>query len=360
MDPLCFRTFSAPRSGSLPPAPRPLGAVPLGRFSFFSDEVCLRDARALGPSPALRADPETGGILVYGPFAILQRFSVFPEEGRAFVETSGDENPIHVEDSVIPGAMTAARFLLVPEILFEGLATANLKVKFRAFARYDRPSVNVFSVRPRVRSVEDPEAGGVRREPELAIAAKCYQLGTLIAEAAIVARFEPPRPTGPVSSGEGSPARTSDPALEARATAASPPEPLVRAFLASVRVDPERYLRLLGFRYPRAFLAALPSGAMVRRGGAGGLLNVLDLEFPWEAPPLSSAAPPVAEVEAARPRSAFRKVLARVGDGIRTYCKGTATVLLDLVRGAASRGTRSAEERHAAGREDPLPGLAPP
>lgn len=360
MDPLRFRTFSAPRAGSLPPRPGPLGVLPLRRFSFFGDEVCLRDARALGPSPALRIDPETGNVLVYGPFTVLERFSVLPEEGRAFVETSGDANPIHVEDSVVPGAMTAARFLLVPEILLQGLAVAGLKVKFRAFARYDRPSVNVFSVRPRVREVEDPEVGEVRREAELAIAAKCYQLGTLIADATLVARFEPTSPPGPAASAEGAPARAEDSGGVAPASAPVPPEPLIRAFLASVRVDPESYLRLLGFRYPRAFLAALPSGAMVRQGGAGGLLNVLDLEFPFEAPPLSSATPPVAEVEATRPRSAFRKVLARVGDGIRTYCKGTATVLLDLVRGATSRRAAAPEDPSSGGRPDPLAGLAPP
>jgi hypothetical protein len=75
---------------------------------------------------------------------------------------------------------------------------------------------------------------------------------------------------------------------------------------------------------------------MVRHGGAGGaggLLNVLDLEFPEEeTPSLSGNAAPVAEVETTRPRSNFRRILARVGDGIRTYCKGYATVLAALVR----------------------------
>lgn len=345
--------FPAPFSSA---SVRPIGTIPLQRFAFLGDPILLRDARALGQNPSLRVHPETGDLFVFGTFTMLQRFTILPEEGRDFVETSGDENPIHTEDSVVPGAMTAARFLLAPEILLQGLAAMSLKVKFRAFARYDRPSVNVFVIRPVSPSAGVGGGPGETPGPHLSISAKCYQLGTLIADATILARFE--SPSGAQDAGAGIEAIESESA--ASAAGAIPPEPAVRKFLASVRVDPDRYLKLLGFRYPRAFLAALPSGAMVRRGGSGGLLNVLDLEFgPSAAPSLLSQSPPVAEVESGRPRSSFRKVLARVSDGIRTYCKGTATVLLAMVRGAAGRKAEPGAAAQSESSGTPVPEPSP-
>jgi hypothetical protein len=78
---------------------------------------------------------------------------------------------------------------------------------------------------------------------------------------------------------------------------------------------------------------------MVRHGGAGGLLNVLDLEFSGTpAPAISQEPPPAVQVEPTRPRSQFRKILARVGNGISTYCHGYATVLASMIRGRPGKG----------------------
>jgi hypothetical protein len=193
-------------------------------------------------------------------------------------------------------------------------------VKFRAFSHYGRPTVNLFQLKP--------QAG---QDDALSIQVKCFQRGTLVADAVMNARF---LDAAPVAAACGSP-----PARGAE----SPSTVLIRAFLRSLRVNPEQCLAHLGWGYPRAFLAALPPGEMVRNGGAGGLLNVLDLEFPEiSLPSIREEALPFAEVEASRPRSRFRKVLARVGSGIRTYCQGYATVLASMVRGKPASPEASA------------------
>ena len=184
----------------------------------------------------------------------------------------------------------------------------SLRVKFRAFSRYGLPTVNVFQVRPRAQGT-------------ISILVKCYQKGMLVADALMNANMSPS-----VSSVQG--------------VTDSPSAEVIRTFLRSLRVDPDHCLAHLGFGYPRAFLAALPPGEMVRLGGEGGLLNVLDLHFPDGAVPSINDEPlPTAVVEPSRPRRQFRKVLARVGTEFQTYCKGYATVLASMVR----RGSASPE-----------------
>jgi hypothetical protein len=296
----------------------------LDRLACVGDAIVLRDARGRSRRPALERfegaraaagtfDPlwERAWLAVRGPFTILQRFTITAEEGRAFVESSGDSNPIHREDSIVPGAMTAARFLLLPEILLPGLAAKGVRVKFRAFSHYGLPTTNVYACRPEVDG--------------LSIQVKSYQRGTLTAEASVTTGWSG-NEKGPLP--EPAVIRPADAELA-----------VIRAFLESLKIVPERCLEMLGFDYPRAFLASLPSGEMVRMGGEGGLLNVLDLEFAGSALPSLAGDPvPVAEVRPSRPRASFRKVLATVGTGVKTYCTGYATVLVALAMGTRTPG----------------------
>lgn len=289
-------------------------AVSLDRLSAFGDAICIRDPRGKSRSPALVRMPGRGGLeirgglAVRGPFAVIQRFSVSPSEGRMFVEASRDSNPIHVDGDVVPGAMTAARTLLLPEMVIPGLAVKNLRIRFRAFSHYGRASVNRFRFEP-------DGLGGFE------ITVDVLQEGTLVAEAAIEGSMSAGRGAG--ESGE----RREDPSLA-----------VLRAFFRSLRIDPGRGLEALGRGTPRAFLAALPPGEMVRMGGAGGLLSSLDLEFPGIEETAGAFDQPLGvEVEPSRRRRSFLRVLARVGRGVVTYCKGYATVLA-----AALAGTKPA------------------
>jgi hypothetical protein len=288
-------------------------AIPLSRLAVFGDRLCLRDPRGRGPNPAILERWGVGGrpeLLVQGPFTVLQRFDISPEEGRAFVETSRDENPIHTQDTVVSGAMTASRLLLLPEVLVPGLAVRSARVKFRAFSRYDRPTVNRFHFLPGA-------DGGLKVDLEV------LQQGVKVADGTIQAALRP----------EATPARPAGASAE-----------VLGRWLWSLRMSPQGTLALLGSGYPRAFLASLPPGEMVRMGGAGGLLNALDFEFPeLGVPGLGPEPPPTVEVEQTRPRNAFRKVLARVAQGMVTYVRGSATVLLDILgRSPGSEATSPA------------------
>jgi len=207
--------------------------------------------------------------------------------------------------------MTAARFLLLPEILVPHLAVTSLRVKFRAFSHYGLPTIHRYTFR-----LNSSDDAGDFAQIDLA----SFQGGALVAEGVLkTARALPGRAPLPCRPGVAADS--------------------VRTWLRSLKLSPDLALEAIGDGfagpfYPRAFLASLPSGEMVRQGGAGGLLNILDLEFPeLGSPPLELASPPTVHLEPGRPRSAFRRVLTRVASGMVTYCKGYATVLLDLLRG---------------------------
>ncbi len=247
-----------------------------------------------------------------GAFTVLQRFEVTPREGRDFVETTGDSNPIHTQDTVVSGAMTAARFLLLPEIIIPELAVKGLRVKFRAFSRYDRPTVNRYRFRPNSAGAFDIELTS-------------FQAGTVIADGSIKTAIG------------GPPASLDAPALRCAPLEACESTRTVRSWLESLRLCPDLTFSAIGQGYPRAFLASLPSGEMVRHGGAGGLLNVLDLEFPEAGvPAMELTSPPTVSVETSRPRNAFRRVLTQVASGMVTYCRGYATVVLGILKSDAS------------------------
>jgi hypothetical protein len=276
------------------------GIIPLARLGIFGDEICLRDPRGKSRRPSLvpRAGPSGPCLAIRGPFTVLQRFSISPAEGRDFVDTSRDANPIHTEDSVVSGAMTAARLLLLPEVLVPALASRSVRIKFRALSHYGRPNVNRFTFAPR-------EDGGFTVEVTV------FQLGVPVADCVLDLALEPIL----------SPPETLPPGGSTVET--------IRTWYRSLRLDPEGAFKCLGYGYPRAFLASLPSGEMVRQGGANGLLNALTLEFPERGiPALTPERTPTVAVEEARPRKHFRRVLASVASGVVTYCTGCATVLL--------------------------------
>jgi len=236
------------------------------------------------------------------------------------VDASRDSNPIHTEDSVISGAMTAARLLLLPEILVPSLQVRSLRIKFRAFSRYDRATVNRFSFVPN---------GQGAYSVELAV----MQEGVSVAQGVLKTISVAEQPTrgghganeyGQVGGGSG----TSHTLVESKFPPCAPAE-VIRNWYRSLRVDPDGAFECLGYGYPRAFLASLPSGEMLRKGGAVGLLNALNLEFPEPGiPALNPETLPTVEVAPVRPRKSFHKVLANVASGMVTYCTGYATVLM--------------------------------
>jgi len=309
-----------------------------GFLSCLGDRVIIRDARGRSAHPALVRFPAPGSrgeachLRVRGGFTVLQNFSVDAGKGAAFAEVSRDENPLHREGDVVPGAMTAARALLFPELLVDGARVERMRFRFRSIARYGIPTLNSFRLEPGVGD-------------SLHIEVRVRQGNTEVADGHLVARY------------------LSTESTEGDALAECEPTAELRCFLECLCIDPDIYFERMGAAYPSAYFASLPSGEMVRKySGNGGLLNALDLEFPApsspESPrnhfealqnPLSSprdrrgsaptrvgsplgrmeprVTPTVELMDSPRSHRTFRKVLARVAQGVRTYCSGFAMVM---------------------------------
>jgi acyl dehydratase len=291
-----------------------VGILDVRRLDGTSDSIVLRDARGRGARPALAVLKASNSadftaraprLQVRGPFSVLQRFAVRPAQGHLFAGATRDDNPIHVDGDVVPGAMTSARLLLLPELLLPGFVAERLRVKFSAPSRYDVSTVHQFRFIPVFDATRNDTLVGME------ISFNASQNGQTVA-------------SGSFRGSVGAPAR------ENAENAVAPPAE-VEAFLRSLDVDGDAYLRHAGDAYPRAFLASLPSGEMVRQlRGEGGLLNVLNLSFTeGDGIPLRGGDRPEVEIERSlRPGSSFSKVLTRVVQGVRTYCQGFAMVFL--------------------------------
>jgi hypothetical protein len=285
--------------------PGPL-CVRAALLKHFQDAPRLRDPRGRTRRPSLVPVRRDGRVCIdaRGPFLMLHRFRVTRDQGVRFCETTGDANPIHFEGDVIPGAYTAAKLLVGAEVLFAEHELASFSMKFTAMGHYDLPLFGKVRV--------TPGAGGVR------LTATTSQEGKVIASMeAELARVPGGAPIPRVKK-----KKVNMEQLRA-----------VRGFLRSVGVHPSAYLGrrgVGGYTYPRGYLAALPSGEMVRQlSGEGGLLNKLTLQFETaERLPIIAAPPSVTlEQPQRRARKAFQRIMAAISQSVHTYVTGTALVL---------------------------------
>ncbi len=271
----------------------------------LADRAILRDPAGRTARPHLVPTRRRGewGIVARGPFSILVRYRVERDQGIRFCRATGDDNSIHFEGTVVPGAYTAAKVVLPLEVLFPELEIAEVATKFSAISSYERAAFAHMRCAP--------EAGG-----GLTVAASMCEEGAPIAEIDVRAR---PTPAGEKVA-EVARRKVNVERLRA-----------VRSFIQSLGVAPHAYFRSAGragYFYPRAFLASLPSGAMVRTlRGEGGLLNKLSLEFDGARVPITSGADPAVTIERPKARKTFNKILAAISYGIKTYVRGTALVL---------------------------------
>lgn len=281
-----------------------LNAAALARLA---DHVVLRDPSGRSGRPHLVPGVCDGdqGLWAVGSFLVLQRFKVSKRDGIRFCEATGDTNSIHLEGDVVPGAYTAAKILLALEVVCPGLVLSQCTMKFTAAATYEQP---LFT---KVRC--EPGSDGTTR-----FVATTSHEGVAIATLDVVAR------RGCLTEDECSPARKRVDRQQLRS---------VRTFMAALGVAPVTWFGARGSRgyfYPRAFLAALPSGEMVRKlRGEGGVLNKLTLEFdPSERIPMLVGALPEVEVqEPKRSRRTFNRIVTAITQSVRTVVRGSALVL---------------------------------
>lgn len=281
---------------ALPPPAEPLVISPR-RLAAFSDRLLLRDPRGCSRTPGLL--PTRDGLLVQGPFQVRQDLLPTRERAVRFADATGDPNPIHREGEVVPGALLAAQLVSQCELLLPRVRLTSLRVSFGAVSWYGR--------RLRFTSKVAVRDGAVLVESQ--VHQDQRQVATAVLEGRVLA--EVPRLELPLAK--------VDSAWLLRAL----------AFYGALGIDAEAWFHKEAgpdLSYPIAFLAALPTGDMVRRfQGEGGVLNRLTLEFDARKLPLTG--PPEISLEApARLRQSFNRILTAVKDAVR----GTALVLSQL------------------------------
>lgn len=254
------------------------------------------------------------GLAVTGPFALHQIYSVTQDSGIAFVEATGDENPIHREGDIVPGAMTCARAVSCLESLIPNCSIDWLKVKFRAIAKYDRPMRQQLHV-------------GFSAHQRMTAQVRISQNGKDVAEGCIKGTIKPEMKRPNIRK-----RRVNKEQLAC-----------VEKYFWSLRMHPDVFLMSGGepnFAYPKGFLASLPSGEMVRQfSGEGGILSSLELKFQDGAPlAITGMNCPNVSLQETKSRPSFSKILTWIKSGMEEYCKGFALVFMPNVKVAAPKG----------------------
>jgi len=278
----------------------------LSNLSRFGDAVAILDPAGASPRPALEDDG--GTIVARRKFLILHEYRVPKDAALRFLEITRDDNPIHVRGDVVPGAMTLSKTLLLLEVLLDDFSVTRVKAKFTGASFYAERTVNHFLVSPG----ETPASASVE--------VNTYQAGRMIAKMEVegAERATVPAEASPAHGGESMPPVREN--LD-----------LIRMFHESLGMEAGSLAvpyRLRDRGFPRAFLASLPSGEMVRQfRGEGGMLNVLSLDFGNPSYPVS--APTLPEVRLEKGRAGplrFSRIHARIVGGARTYGEGFALV----------------------------------
>ena len=281
--------------------PRSILRASLGAFD---GRLCLRDPRALSPRPALIPTDIAGRreFLILRDFQIRYEYVISRQEGDLFQEITKDPNAIHKTRNVVSGAMTAAKMLLPIEVLLPFVRINSAKFRFRAPSFYGERTVS--SVWWRSES-----EGSARLEVSVIQGQQVVATGTI---------------TGVVADAAEVPA-VLESSVDKNQLAT------VAAFMQSLGIDGRFYFEKNGYRdftYPVAYVAALPSGEMVKQfKGDGGMITslLLDMSEQRKIPIVSQKGPEV-RLRFDRLRKAFSRIFTDIFDGVVTHVRGWAVV----------------------------------
>ncbi len=276
----------------------------------FGDRIVFRDPKGRSVYRSLHpvSLEQSRGILITGPFMIHTLFEISKKEGVDFVIATGDENPIHREGDIVPGAMTSARAISGIESMFPLLDVNRFKIKFKSIARYDR-------VMRQQLSFSFPGDGRV------SVTVRTEQQGEDVAMGMIQGTL-----------------KHADDLPNIRKRKVNKEElQRVEVYFRSLNIDPALFLEPCGrqnYVYPRGFLASLPSGEMVRQfSGEGGILSSLELGYQdGILPPITGSRIPRVSLKTARSRPRFSKIMTWIKSGIEECCKGFALVFVPKIK----------------------------
>jgi len=269
-----------------------------------SDRIFLRDPRGLSPRPSIVRHPANGGMLLAcGDFLMHYNYRVPADQGVRFVDVTGDQNEIHRTADIVSGALSAAKVLVPLELLFPNLRIDSARLKFIGWSRYGRYTSSNFIFRRKDNN-------------RWKIEVHSYQNQNPILAGSVEGEAER-RPVLPE---------------EVKERKVNPEKvKTVREFFGALNVDPDAYFKkgsFTDYTYPLAFVAALPSGEIVRQmHGQGGMLNILQFDFQGHKKiPLTGTGTPEVKLRRGKARKTFNRLLADIIDGVITYCRGTAVV----------------------------------
>lgn len=271
--------------------------------SFFSDSFHFRDAKAYSPLPGLVIEKNSPYIGVRNKFSLRQEFVITKEAGNQFVEITGDDNFIHRDSNIIPGAMTVSKIVAPLEILVPDLEILEINVKFLGFSFFNKNTRNIFFW-----TCTDPQS--------VLIEVSTYQDQGIIAKATIMGRINNELSDLPI---------IKEKKVDKTRLAT------VQNYFESLGVESNAYFQketYVDYTYPVGFLASLPSAEIVNKmGGQGGMINVLKMNFrDHDRLPINGKSPIEVTLERAKKRTTFNKILAKIKKGVDTYCHGLAIV----------------------------------
>src|SRR3970040_661983 len=119
-------------------APRHLLLTSQG-LNAARDLAAVRDPKGRTARPAV--PPVSGGLLCTGPVLLRHDYVVEKDDAIRFLDATGDDNRIHREENVVPGALTAARVVALLEVLAPDLEIHDVRVKFTAPSYYGARAV---------------------------------------------------------------------------------------------------------------------------------------------------------------------------------------------------------------------------
>lgn len=282
--------------------------IPLQRIDgFLTDKICFRDAKAQTPRPSLVLENDSNSnerrLLVRDKFLIKHEYKIPKRNGERFVDITNDNNLIHREGNIVPGAMTVSKIILPLEILFPELEISSLNIKFTASAFYGERTCNLFLWQ-------------FVSSDYIQIEVKTYQQDKVIATTIILGRSK----TG------NKQAKEIDGNLVNKRCFAK-----VQAYFETLEIQSDFYINKEGYKdytYPLAYIASLPSAEIVNQlSGQGGMINILRMDFgSYERIPITGNKGPEVKLARAKKRNTFNKIVTEVAEGLVTYYRGLAIV----------------------------------
>ena len=215
----------------------------------------------------------------------------------------GNNNLIHRQGNIVPGAMTVSKIILPLEILFSEMEISSVNIKFTGSAFYEERTCSLFIWQ-------------FVSKDYVQIEVKTYQQERVIAATIILGRLKM----------ADKQVKEIEESLVNKKCLAR-----VQEYFDTLGIKSDFYINKDSYKdytYPLAYIASLPSAEIVNQlSGQGGMINILRMDFGnYERIPITGDKGPEVKLARAKKRNTFNKIMTEVAEGLVTYYKGLAIV----------------------------------